>query len=102
MVGLCEGGNEPSGSLKAICKGLFDAKDQEEEVQVNVRPIILLREECDTSSAAEIFQVIVNCPKTGLNLKWCKQAKQGTTNEATRPGDNGVGFQFLSHNIINF
>ncbi|KAJ4437033.1 hypothetical protein ANN_17167 [Periplaneta americana] len=28
MAGLCEGGNEPSGSLKAICKNIIDLVDE--------------------------------------------------------------------------
>ncbi|KAJ4438552.1 hypothetical protein ANN_14499 [Periplaneta americana] len=34
MAGLCEGGNEPSGSLKAICKKKDAETDQKEEKEL--------------------------------------------------------------------
>ncbi|KAJ4440190.1 hypothetical protein ANN_08328 [Periplaneta americana] len=34
MAGLCEGGNEPSGSLKAICKKNDAETDQNEEKEL--------------------------------------------------------------------
>ncbi|KAJ4450721.1 hypothetical protein ANN_02151 [Periplaneta americana] len=63
MAGLCEGGNEPSGSLKAISHegprpaGRLLASRPDAEAEVDDHP-----------TSTECITILVNCPKTGLNL----------------------------------
>ncbi|KAJ4450348.1 hypothetical protein ANN_01768 [Periplaneta americana] len=72
MVGLCEGGNEPPGSLKASkvrfpCTGLQSA-EIEVLLQLNVSTYNPLHNETSLNFRRNKICLKVNCPKTSLNF----------------------------------
>ncbi|KAJ4440047.1 hypothetical protein ANN_08178 [Periplaneta americana] len=50
MAGLCEGGNEPPGSLKAICNDDFDHNDYIDDSDVNDVHHDYENEDCDDNN----------------------------------------------------
>ncbi|KAJ4435566.1 hypothetical protein ANN_18182 [Periplaneta americana] len=75
MASLCEGGNEPSGSLKAICKALYKLRGGESTAQVKGMGHLTRK----PSLAQKLVRVVKSIPPYAsvfLAVSWLRESEQ--------------------------
>ncbi|KAJ4426435.1 hypothetical protein ANN_27249 [Periplaneta americana] len=71
MAGLCEGGNEPSGSLKAVCKRLSEPRGRSESLATRKNPVTTWDRTPDHPARSQLLYQLSIPLILGVQFKMC-------------------------------